>query len=105
MTDFKVAMTTWQGGDCECNICFFMFAAEQLNNVMIFYYIVSICHCIYHCASSSHINRSCIFPSLSYSTLSANGTVTVLMFLLLHKPTLNKVLFYSYSGREMLKFQ
>ncbi len=35
----------------------FMFAAEHLSNVMIFYDIVSICHCIYHCESLPHINH------------------------------------------------
>ena len=42
----KVAMRTWQGGDCECDMWFFfMFAAEQLS--MIFLWYIDTCMSLY----------------------------------------------------------
>ena len=40
VNDFKVAMRTWQGDDCECNSMFFMFAAEQLIFLILYRYVI-----------------------------------------------------------------
>ncbi len=85
LTDFKVTMRTWQGGDCECNT-YFLYLVHS-TQVWSFYDIQCIDVIVYIIVHPRHLS---IVHASSHLIPTQHCRQIVL-----HKPTLNKTLFHS----------